>query len=109
MVGHIQVGHVSRKEGGWFFASQGPHRVSVRFKGDIVRDGDLWRRVQARALAALAVAKLAQQQLRRPPAPDSRPRRCHAKPKGDMLICRRCGISWKTNDLVYPDCKGDEI
>jgi hypothetical protein len=101
----IIYGHIAS---GWFFAQQGQDRVSIRFEGDIIRNGTLYAETKARAFAALAVAKIARQQARRPPAPDSRPRKCHAKPRGSRMRCHVCGISWKINDPEYPDCKGDE-
>lgn len=100
----IEVWHFKQR----FFARQGPHTVSVAFEGDVVRDGKLWFRMQKKVLALLVVAKQRQQQLRRPPPPDSRPQRCHAKPKGKELVCRYCGIRWSVFDLSYPDCKGDQ-
>lgn len=94
--------------GDWMFAVQGVHKARVQFEGDVVRDGNLRRMVEARAIAALVSAKVAQQQLQRPPAPDSRPRRCHAKPVGCRLVCRPCRLAWEALDGVYPACKGDE-
>lgn len=93
---------------GVMFASQGVHKARVSYEGDLVRDGRLRRLVEARAIAALVAAKVAQQQLQRPPAPDSRPRRCHAKPSGCRLVCRPCRLAWDALDGIYPPCKGDE-
>ena len=92
---------------GWFYAEQGPHRVSVKIEGDIVRERGVWFRTQAKALGLLVVAKQAVQQQRRPAPPDSRPQRCHAKPRGKEMVCRWCRLKWDVFALNFPDCKGD--
>ena len=100
----IETGHTN----GRFYVRQGPHQASISFTGNIVRDGALYRFVEAAAIAALIRAKQAQQQLRRPPAPDSRPRRCHAKHKGENMLCRPCRMKWLARDVEYPRCGGDQ-
>jgi hypothetical protein len=93
---------------GRYYARQGAHQVSTPFEGDAVRDGGLRRALEAQVRHLLVKAKQAQQQLRRPPAPDSRPRRCHAKIRGDRLVCRLCRMSWSAVSLAYPACGGDK-
>jgi hypothetical protein len=87
------------------YASQGIHRASVAVEGDVVRDGALRRMAEARVIGALVKAKLTHMQLSRPPAPDSRPRRCHARPRGVELVCRVCRMKWSATGLTYPTCK----
>jgi hypothetical protein len=93
---------------GRYYAVQGVHRASVHFEGDVVRDGQLRRVTEIRVLAALVRAKIEHQNLSRPPAPDSRPQRCHAQPirsKPGHLGCRMCKQRWHALDQTYPGCK----
>lgn len=92
---------------GRYYARQDVHQASVSFAGDAVKSAWVRAEARARALAALVKLKTVVQQLRRPPAPDSRPRRCHAKPKGVDLVCRPCKVRWCALDTIYPDCEGD--
>ena len=104
----VTAGVVMWHRPGRYHARQGTHSVSIAYSGDMVRDGVLRRLTEARLLAALVLVKMAHQQTLRPPAPDSRPRRCHAKPRGCELVCRPCRLKWGALDQTYPACKGDE-
>lgn len=91
---------------GRIHARQGVHAVSSECGIDPIRQGEERKRAEWSILRLLYDTKRKVQQMKRPPAPDSRPLACFAKYRGEMLVCTRCSAAWSVKADPYPECRG---